>query len=65
MHQEGGKEEKMRETHTDREREGVSKFKDLSLVLTNLCYSACDPMGKYMVCFVLSKVLQVKMLLYM
>lgn len=54
----------MRETYTDREREGVSKFKDLSLVPTNLCYSACDPMGKCIVSFVHSKVLQVKMLLY-
>lgn len=55
-----------------REKEGVSKFKVLSLeisssaykVPTNLCYSARDPMGKCTVSFVLSKVLQVKMLLY-
>lgn len=56
----------------DREKEGVSKFKVLSLEISsstykapaNLCYSARDPMGKCTVSFVLSKVLQVKMLLY-
>lgn len=56
----------------DREKEGVSKFKVPSLeissstykVPTNPCYSARDPKGKCTVSFVLSKVLQVKMLLY-
>lgn len=70
----GGKWEKKDEAkrQRDREKEGVSKFKVLSLeisssafkVPTNLCYSARDPMGKCTVSFVLSEVLQVKMLLY-
>lgn len=65
----GGEE---RHRQKGREKEGVSKFKVLPPEISSsvykvpmhLCYPAWDPMGKCIVSCALSKVLQVKTLIY-